>query len=261
MPPSPAAAATGTLYLIPNTLDHGTLTESSAPDLNEVLPLQVLQIAARLPHWVTENAKSTRAFLKRVHAVVPLAQPLQALDIRELPRAGKGRPDAAPPDLAPLLAPTLAGQDMGLMSEAGLPAVADPGSALVLSAHRAGVAVLPLSGPSSLMLALAASGLDGQRFAFVGYVSADAAERAKRLQALEQRSRAESQTQILIETPYRNQALADALLASLKPGTRLSVSLGLTLAGGWSRTDTVAGWRQRPPKLPGDVPAVFLFLA
>jgi len=120
----------GTLWLVPNTLDLGT-PEAASADLRAVLPQGVLDTAARLGHWVCENAKTTRAFLKRVDAVVPLAQPLQALDIRELPRPPKGRAAAAEVDLRPLLAPALAGHDLGLISEAGLPAVADPGAALV----------------------------------------------------------------------------------------------------------------------------------
>ncbi|HEY1091460.1 MAG TPA: SAM-dependent methyltransferase, partial [Burkholderiaceae bacterium] len=159
----------GKLYLVPNTLDFGV--EGAQTDLHEVLPLGAMQIAARLQDWAAENAKTARAFLKRVDAVVPLAQPLQSLSIQELPRPPKGRPagdDSAP--WAALLKPTLEGRDVGLISEAGLPAVADPGARLVALAHRQGVEVVPLTGPSSLLLALAASGLNGQSFAFIGYL-------------------------------------------------------------------------------------------
>ena len=203
----------GTLLLVPNTLDLGA---PDAPPIESVLAVGVLQHAARLSHWVAEDAKTTRAFLKRVDRVVPLAQPLQAIAIAELPRPPKG--SRAPPaavDLTPLLAPAMAGSDIGLISEAGLPAVADPGAALVACAHRLGLAVLPLAGPSSLLMALAASGLNGQSFAFVGYLPTDAAERAARVQALQQQSRRERQTQIAIETPYRNAALMTALLEAL----------------------------------------------
>lgn len=251
----------GRLVLVPNTLDLGTVREGSpAPDLRAVLPQGTIDAAASLTHWVCENAKTTRAFLKRVGALVHLAQPLQALDIRELPRAPKGRA-VEPPDLQALLAPALAGRDLGLISEAGLPAVADPGAALVAAAHAAGVPVLALAGPSALLLALAASGLNGQSFAFVGYVPQEAVAQAQRLKELEAVSRRLGQTQLMIETPYRNAALLRALLASLAPGTRLSVSCGLTLAGGWTRTDRVAGWRERAVELAGDVPAVFAVLA
>jgi 16S rRNA (cytidine1402-2'-O)-methyltransferase len=254
----------GRLWLVPNTLDLGTVADGQPlPDLQDVLPLGAIRVAAGLTHWVAENARSARALLKRVDAVVPLAQPLQALSIRELPRPPKGRPDARTPvpDWAGLLAPALAGHDVGLVSEAGLPAVADPGAELVRVAHAQGVAVMPLSGPSSLILAVAASGLNGQSFAFVGYLPTDAAGRGQRLRELEAHSRRWQQTQLLIETPYRNAAMAQALVGSLHPDTWLSISCGLTLAGGSTRTQRVAQWRAAPPTLPADVPAVFAFLA
>jgi 16S rRNA (cytidine1402-2'-O)-methyltransferase len=165
------------------------------------------------------------------------------------------------PDWAGLLAPTLEGHDVGLVSEAGLPAVADPGAELVRAAHAQGVTVMPLSGPSALILAVAASGLNGQSFAFVGYLPTDATARTQRLRELETHSRRWQQTQLLIETPYRNAAMAQALLTSLHPDTWLSISCGLTLAGGSTRTQRVAKWRSAPPTLPADVPAVFAFLA
>jgi len=148
-----------------------------------------------------------------------------------------------------------------MLSEAGLPAVADPGSALVGAAHRAGIAVLPLAGPSSLVLALAASGLEGQRFAFVGYLPQEAAARRERVRELEATSRQLRQTQVFIETPYRNAALLAALLEAAAAGTRLSVSIGLTLPEGWCRTATVGQWRRSPPQLSARLPAVFLLLA
>ena len=248
----------GSLLLVPNTLDLG----AEAVDLQDVLPLGVLKRAAALSHWVAEDARSTRAFLKRVSAVVPLAQALQDTHIQELPRPRKG--GGAPvveADWRALLAPALAGHDLGLISEAGLPAVADPGAALVEAAHALGVPVLALPGASSLLLALAASGLNGQSFAFVGYLPQEAAARSTRLAALEALSRRQQQTQLIIETPYRNAALLAALLAGLAAETRLSVSCGLTLPGGWSRTDRVAGWRAHPVQMPDRVPAVFALLA
>ncbi|NUZ06980.1 SAM-dependent methyltransferase [Piscinibacter koreensis] len=253
------SAPKGTLYLVPNTLDFGVAGAGSA--LDDVLPLGALRRAAALTHWVCENAKTTRAFLKRVDAVVPLAAPLQSLSLLELPRPPKGRPTAAPVDLGALLAPALAGHDVGLISEAGLPAVADPGALLVDAAHRLGVAVVPLAGPSSLLLALAASGLDGQSFAFVGYLPVGAPERAARIRELEDLSRRLGQTQLMIETPYRNPALLAALVERLAPATRLSVSCGLTLPGAFTRSDRVADWRRSPTTLPADVPAVFAFAA
>lgn len=255
---------TGRLYLMPNTLDFGVIAADAAPDLREVLPQQAIDIAARLAYWVAEDARSTRAFLKRVGAIVPLALPLQEIRIDELPRRPKGggsRP-AAEPSHAPLLKPALEqAHDMGLISEAGLPAIADPGAALVSAAHTAGMVVVPLSGPSSLMLALAASGLNGQSFAFVGYLPVESGERTARLREMEAASRRQAQTQLIIETPYRNEALLQGLLAALNGVTRLSVSCGLTLPGGWTRTATVAQWRASPLAIPKDVPAVFCLLA
>ncbi len=250
----------GTLFLVPNTLDLG------APDavpIDEVLSAGVLRQAAGLSHWVAEDAKTTRAFLKRVHAIIPLCRPLQEISIRELPRPPKGgQAPAADTPLDPWLAPAMAGADIGLISEAGLPAVADPGAALVATAHRVGIDVRPLPGPSSLLLALAASGLNGQSFAFVGYLPTEATARATRLQALQQLSKRERQTQIAIETPYRNAVLMAAMLQALHPDTLLSVACGLTLPGAWCATRSVAQWRKKPPSFDSKhLPAVFLWLA
>ncbi len=255
----------GRLILVPNTLDLGTVAEGAPPpDLHDVLPMGVIRRAAGLRFWVVENAKSARAFLKRVDQVVPLGCPLQQIAITELPRPPKG-PGRAESDLGPLLAPTQQGCDVGLLSEAGLPAVADPGALLVKAAHRLGVGVVPLSGPSSLMLALAASGLNGQSFAFVGYVPTEAGERTKRLKELEGQARRWQQTQLLIETPYRNAALLSALMRDLQPDTWLSVSCGLTLGAEQVRTQRVIDWRKQAHALgawpPAHVPAVFAFLA
>lgn len=247
--------------MVPNTLDLGTAAASADASLQDVLPLGVIRVAAQLPCWVAENAKTTRAFLKRVDAVIPLAQPLQSLQIVELPRPQKGSKTTTSTGVEALLAPALAGRDIGLISEAGLPAVADPGAALVQAAHRLGIKVTVLPGPSSLLLALAASGLNGQSFAFVGYLPIDPAARAGAIRELENHSRRAGQTQLLIETPYRNEALLGALLEALNPQTRLSVSCGLTLPDAWTRTDRVLRWRAAPAAMPKDMPAVFGFLA
>lgn len=262
--PTTTSTPTGRLWLIPNTLDLGCIAEGSPlPDLHDVLPLGVLRVAAGLTHWIAENAKSTRAFLKRVDSIVPLSRPLQEHQIQVIPRPDKGRADKprGAAAMQALLAPALAGHDVGLISEAGLPAVADPGADVVLAAHRLGVKVQALSGPSSLLLAQAASGLHGQSFAFVGYLPVEATERQQRIRELEQWSRKQQQTQLAIETPYRNPALWQALLNTLHAETWLSISCGLTLADGWSRTDTVAAWRRAPLTLPTDIPAVFAWLA
>ena len=164
--------------------------------------------------------------------------------------------------------PLFEGRDVGLISEAGLPAVADPGAALVALCHRHGIEVVPLVGPSSLMLALMASGLNGQSFAFRGYIPAKTDERRAAIRELEKQSRALNQSQILIETPYRNDALLGDLLQQLSPSTRLCVAADLTLPTQFIRTDTVAGWRKRLSS-PGQAdespvgkrPCVFILLA
>jgi len=262
--PQAPTVTRGRLFLVPNALDLG----GEAGDLRDVLPDGVLRIAARLQYWAVEDARSTRAFLKRVDAVHPLSQALQALHIAEMPRPQKGRPSNSPAAAraagdpwADLLAPAWAGHDLGVLSEAGLPGVADPGARLVDAAHRAGLEVVALPGPSSLVLALAASGLQGQQFAFVGYLPQEPEARARRIRELEALSRKADQTQLLIETPYRNQAVLQALLTNLSPATRLSISIGLTLPGGYSRTAPVAQWRQVPPALSDRMPAVFGLLA
>jgi len=178
-----------------------------------------------------------------------------------LPRPPKGRPDSGVFDAGRLLAATLAGDDVGLISEAGLPAVADPGALLVAAAHAAGIRVVALPGASSITLAVAASGLNGQSFAFVGYLPIEGEVRAARIRELEATSRRLAQTQVMIETPYRNAALLGALVAHLQPSTTLSISVGLTLAGESTRCDRVERWRARAEELPADVPAVFSFLA
>ncbi len=259
----------GTLFLVPTPLDFGLRGSAPAPEsrATQWLPHDTLSVAAGLSHWISENAKSTRAFLKRVAAEIPLAKPLQEQHIAELPRLAHKKGDhasAAGLDVQAraLLAPALEGHDMGLVSEAGMPAVADPGSSVVRAAHTLGVPVRPLVGPVSLMLALAASGLNGQQFAFAGYVPQDSDERARRLRELESLSMKTGQTQILIETPYRNATLLQALLQHLQPQTRLAVCLGLGLGQQVTRSETVRQWRARSEPLSGlplDLPAIFLF--
>jgi 16S rRNA (cytidine1402-2'-O)-methyltransferase len=253
----------GRLVLMPNTLDLGTSPEP----IDGLLSAQALRRAATLQHWVVESAKVARAFLKRVDAVSPLATPLQSLALQELPRPRKGSGAAVETaEWKSLLAPALDGHDIGLLSDAGLPAVADPGAALVAAAHELGLVVEPVAGASSVTLALAASGLNGQRFAFEGYLPQDATQRQQRVRELEQRSRREGQTQLVIETPYRNEALLQALAQLLQANTRLSVACGLTSPAGWCRTMTAGAWRQELQRsgrgpMPGTLPAVFMWLA
>ena len=245
----------GKLYLVPAPLDFGCDTQ--AP-LQDALPLGTLQVAAGITHWICENAKSARAYLKRIDAVAPLAAPLQSQQIDELPREVHKKGDHAGQfDARPMLAAALAGHDVGLLSEAGMPAVADPCSSVARAAHALGIEVVPLTGPVSLLLALAASGLNGQNFAFVGYLPTDADARTQRIRELESIALRTGQTQLFIETPYRNAALLQALTQTLQHNTRLAVARGLTLAGASIRSDTVKSWRSAMPPSEERLPAVF----
>ncbi len=248
--------AKGTLYLVPTPLDFGCDTQAPITD---VLPQETLRITASITHWVTENAKSTRAFLKRVDAQAPLAQPIQQHTITELPREVHKKGDHTGEfDAKPLLKAALAGHDVGLVSEAGMPAVADPGSSVARAAHELGIRVVPLVGPVSLLLALAASGLNGQNFAFVGYLPQDSAARTQRLRELENLTVKHGQTQMFIETPYRNQALWDALVNGLQGNTRLARASGLTLASMQVHCKTVQAWRSAGKAPISGEPTVFL---
>lgn len=252
----------GSLYLVPTPLDFGVAHE--AAPLVQLLPGETLAVAGRLTHWIAENAKSARAFLKRVDTAVGLAAPLQEQRIVELPRElhKHGDHQAGEQAARAWLEPALQGQDIGLLSEAGMPAIADPGSSVVRAAHTMGLRVAPLVGPVSLMLALAGSGLNGQQFAFVGYVAQDATQRSKRLRELDTLASRSGQAQILIETPYRNAALLRALIEALQPSTRLAVACGLALPTQQIRSARVEQWRRDAAlqaELPLDMPAVFLF--
>ena len=246
----------GTLYLVPTPLDFGCDTQAHITD---VLPHETLRVAAGVTHWITENAKSTRAFLKRVDAHVPLAKTIQENTITELPREVHKKGDHTGEfDAKPMLKAALSGNDIGLVSEAGMPAVADPGSSVVRAAHELGIRVVPLVGPVSLLLALAASGLNGQNFAFVGYLPQDSAARTQRLRELENLAAKHGQTQLFIETPYRNQALWDALVHGLQGNTRLARASGLTLASMQVQCKTVQAWRSAGKTSLSGEPTVFL---
>ena len=241
----------GTLYLIPNSLGPGAL--------DEVLPAYVRQTTAQLDYFIAENAKTARAFLKLVSTTHPLGKPLQEIEIREL------NINTAASELPALLAPLLAGRNAGLVSEAGVPAVADPGADLVRLAHQKNIPVKPLVGPSSILLALMASGLNGQSFAFQGYLPTDSGQRANRLRQLEQRSRQEKQTQIFIETPYRNEAMLEAIANHCTSSTLLTVATDLTLETETVRTQSVQIWKNEitAGRFPDfkKKPTVFLLLA
>lgn len=241
----------GTLYLIPNSLGPGAL--------DDVLPVSVRNTTAQLDYFIAENAKTARAFLKLVSVTHPLARPLQEIEIREL------NVKTAASELPSLLAPLLAGRDAGLVSEAGVPAVADPGADLVRLAHQKNIRVKPLVGPSSILLALMASGLNGQSFAFHGYLPTDAGLRGNRLRQIEQRSRQENQTQIFIETPYRNEAMLEAIATHCTSTTLVSLATDLTLETETVRTQSVQIWKNEitTGRFPDfrKKPTVFLMLA
>lgn len=251
----PFERAPGTLYLVPAPLDFGC--HQQAP-LDHVMPDRTLVVAATLTHWVCENAKSTRAYLKRIAEIYPLACTLQEMKLQELPREIHKKGDHQGQfDARYLLAPALLGHAVGLVSEAGMPAVADPGTSVVRAAHELGLLVMPLVGPVSVLLALAASGLNGQNFAFVGYVPSAPADRAKRLQELEALALRTGQTQLFIETPYRNTALLQTLLQTLQHNTRLATSSGLTLERYQGHSDLVKNWHHQPWTLDNTIPTVF----
>ena len=214
-----------TLYLIPVPL--GPVSPDSC------LPPDTLVVARRLEHFVVERAKTARAHLKAMGH----PQPIQALQIEEL---NEHTTAAAIPAL---LAPLKAGHDVGLLSEAGCPAVADPGAALVMAAHRDNIPVVPLIGPSSILLALMASGLGGQRFAFHGYLPAKEPERSQKIREMEITARRDKATQLFIETPYRSVALMEALATTLSPNTFISVGADLSLPSQLIQTRTAKSWR------------------
>ncbi len=245
----------GRLLLVPTALDFGCAEQA---ELTSVLPQATIAAAAGLHHWICENAKTTRAFLKRVEAICPLVAPLQALHMQELPREVHKKGDHLGGfDARPLLAPALSGHDIGLISEAGMPAIADPGASVVRAAHDLGMQVVPLVGPVSLLLTLAASGLNGQNFAFVGYLPQDAQDRIKRIRALESLARSSGQTQLFIETPYRNAAMVQALMQTLAPTTRLAIGSALTLATARVQCLAAKDWPAQGQPPNNATPAVF----
>ena len=231
----------GRLYLIPTPLGDY--------DPVQVLPAPVLERIPTLTRFVVEELRTARRFLSRAG----LKGHIEELTLRELN-------EHSTPEQVRELLPLFDGADVGLLSEAGLPAVADPGAALVALCHMQGIEVVPLVGPSSLMLALMASGLNGQSFAFRGYLPAKTEERRAAIRSLEQQSARLRQTQLFIETPYRNDSLLQDLLQGLSPATRLCLAADITLPSALIRTRTVAAWRKDPITL-GKRPCVFLILA
>lgn len=235
--------ATGILYLIPTPLGEDDAALGAIPE-------EVRQIVAGLDSFVVEHPKTARRHLKQLG----ISRPLQEIHLAELNEHTPATTVSA------LLQPLLEGKNVGLMSEAGCPAVADPGADLVRLAHQHGIRVIPLAGPSSILLALMASGLNGQSFAFHGYLPVDKAERSKRIKELEAESLRLKRTQIFIETPYRNRRLLDDLQSSCKPSTLVTVAVDLTLPTQSIHTRTINEWKKQSPDLDKR-PAIFLLLS
>ena len=235
--------AAGRLFLVPAWLSEDTAAA-------DVVPAPVLARIRALDTFVVEDAKAARRFLAACGHPLPMRDIGMAELNEHTPR------DA----VAALLAPVMQGRDLGVLSEAGVPAVADPGALLVAEAHARGIVVVPLIGPSSVLLALMASGLDGQRFRFVGYLPAESVARRAAIAEIERQSARHAETQVFIETPYRNDALLADLLATCKAATRLAVAADLTAPAEWIRMAPVAQWRSRTEAI-GKRPAIFLLLA
>ncbi|PJJ48695.1 SAM-dependent methyltransferase [Hymenobacter chitinivorans] len=229
----------GTLYLIPTVLADDTAAQ--------VLPAQVASQVAALSYFLVENARTARRFIK---SVAP-AQVIESLRLTVIDK------DSTEAQIQEALKAVVAGQDAGVISEAGCPGVADPGAEVARLAHKLGIKVVPLVGPSSLLLALMGSGMNGQSFAFHGYLPIERAQRVAAIKALEKQALSQHQTQLFIETPYRNMQMLDDLLTQLQPGTRLCIAANLTAPDELVRTDTVAGWKGKLPQIHKQ-PAVFL---
>jgi 16S rRNA (cytidine1402-2'-O)-methyltransferase len=233
----------GTLYLIPVTLGDDNITR--------VLPPEVVSVAQTLETFVVESEKSARHFL----STIKTSKPVRELTLNLL---NEHTEDKALPDL---LKPLLAGQDVGLMSDAGCPGVADPGAKLVELAHLKGIKVVPFVGPSSILLSMMASGLNGQQFAFLGYLPVDKAQRNQKLKEIEKRSLTHKETQLFIETPYRNQHMLEAILSTCQPNTRLCLACDISLATEMIVTRTIANWKKTPMPDLHKRPTVFLLLS
>ena len=232
----------GNLYLIPTTLGEQQPAE--------VIPAKVLGVAAQLRHFVVENTRTARRFLRAVDPSFPIDDSdfVELNEHTDLTTIGQ------------YLDACERGEHVGLMSEAGAPAVADPGNAVVAMAHRKGIRVVPMSGPSSIILAIMASGLNGQNFAFNGYLPVKQPERIRAIRNYEKRSQTEHQTQLFIEAPYRNMALFEDFMRNLHPETRLCIAADLTLETEFVLTLRIAEWPKHKPDLHKR-PAIFAILA
>lgn len=227
----------GKLFLIPTVLNENSL---------HVIPAYVHEITRSLNHFFVENERTARRYLRKSGFTKSFDE-IILLPLNE---------HTSPAEISTYLDYLLMGNDCGLMSEAGLPAVADPGHLLVQKAHENNVQVIPLTGPSSILLALMASGLNGQQFSFHGYLPVSQPERNKKLMQLEQRAMA-GETQIFIETPYRNNTLIADILQTCSPATAFCIAVDLTGENESVKTKTIAEWRKQKPA-PGKIPAIFL---
>jgi 16S rRNA (cytidine1402-2'-O)-methyltransferase len=236
----------GTLYLIPVPLGDDNITAL----LPKSLPPEVIATAQKLEHFVVETEKPARQFL----SAIKTAKPVRELSLNLLNEHTLDK------DVAALLAPLLSGKDVGLMSDAGCPGVADPGAKLVELAHKKGIKVVPFVGPSSILLSLMASGLNGQQFAFLGYLPVDKQARSIKLKEIEKRSQTHKETQIFIETPYRNQQMLEAILTGCNANTRLCIACHVSLPDELIVTKRISEWKQSVLPDLNKKPTVFLLL-
>ena len=230
----------GSVYLIPTPI--GAETPSLSPE--------IVALVRQLRYFAVEEERTARRFLSELDMPVPIAT-LQLITLNK---------DSAPEHVDSIIKLLQSGNSVGVISEAGMPGIADPGAQLVIRAHEKDIRVVPLVGASSILLTLAASGLNGQNFAFVGYLPVKNEERRNRILQLETRSRIEQQTQLFIETPYRNEKMFAELLTTLSPSTLLCIANGVHWAEGSIRTQRVSEWRKQNPTL-GKLPTVFALLA
>ncbi len=235
--------ALGTLYMVPVTLGDD--------NLSYVIPADVIKAVQNLEYFVVENEKSARRFLGSVKT----NKPVRELNFQLL------NEHSAEKDLPALIAPLLAGHDVGMLSEAGCPGVADPGATLTALAHRKGIKVAPLVGPSSILLSLMASGFNGQQFTFLGYLPSDKAARINKLKDIEKQSQRLNETQIFIETPYRNQHMLEDILASCGANTKLCIARNVSLETEFVVSKTIAEWKKSELPDLHKQPTVFLLLA
>jgi 16S rRNA (cytidine1402-2'-O)-methyltransferase len=240
----------GTLYLLPCPIGDG------APE--DVLPAANFETMRRLDYFIVENVRSARRFLSRAGVASQTGatdtgmKPINALEFVEL------NEHTRPEEIEGMLAPLLAGRNAGVISEAGVPAVADPGSDIVAAAHRHGIRVVPLVGPSSILMALMASGANGQSFAFNGYLPVREPERGRAIRQFEWRAVAEQQSQIFIETPYRGARLLSEFIMACAPTTRLTIAADITGTDEFIRTATIAEWKHSPAPPLDKRPAIFI---